>query len=59
MVCEKCLENAECLGGYIPVYPKKNVNYLLLINNTSDNINSYFLFSIGDYQMIRIRCKNV
>lgn len=29
--CERCMENAECNGGYTPIIPQKNVNYLYLI----------------------------
>lgn len=26
--CDKCNQNIECKGGYIPVYPKPGVNLL-------------------------------
>lgn len=29
--CSKCLENGVCFGGYIPVYPKEHVIYLLIM----------------------------
>lgn len=34
LLCEKCHQNIECPGGYIPIYPKPNVNniYIELIN---------------------------
>lgn len=26
--CKSCLENGKCEGGYIPVYPDKNVKFI-------------------------------
>lgn len=51
-MCEKCEEETECFGGYVPIVPKKgywrknsgNYNYAYCYNNPGNcRVNIYYI----------------